>query len=82
MRRISSPDEDIDEQHIHLFEYDGSNNMIYHGISEPGSIQSAALWQIKKFSYDGAGNLISLLYADGSLGFSKVWNNRAAYAYL
>ena len=61
--------------------YDGSGNMIYYGIAQPGTAVGSALWQIRKLDYDGSGNLLDMLYAGGSRSFTNVWNNRVGLSY-
>lgn len=61
--------------------YDANGNMIYYGIAIPGTALSAAAWQIRKLDYDASGNLLDVLYANGSRAFSNVWNNRVALSY-
>uniref|UniRef100_A0A6M3IVP4 Uncharacterized protein n=1 Tax=viral metagenome TaxID=1070528 RepID=A0A6M3IVP4_9ZZZZ len=60
--------------------YTGSN-AIYIGLAFPGADKASAVWQIKKLSYDGLGNMTELRYADATDDFKKVWNDRASYDY-
>lgn len=39
-----------------------------------GTAKSAALWQIRKLTYDANGDLIDIAY-------EYVWNNRVTYSY-
>lgn len=62
-------------------EYDSNGNMIYYGLAIPGSSTSDSVWQIRQLTYDVSGNLLSILWARGSRGFTNVWTNRATYTY-
>lgn len=64
------------------FDYDGSGNLVYYGVSAPRAATADALWQIRKFEYDGSGNLLSVKYAAGYKDFNQIWDNRAALTYL
>lgn len=64
------------------FDYDVSGNLIYVGVAHPGELTTEAVWQIRKFAYDGSGNLLSVLYANASKKFDQIWDNRAALTYL
>lgn len=68
-------------QYIPEFDYDGSGNVIYAGIAQPGTAIATAAWQIRKFTYDGAGNLLAGGYANGSRAFNQAWTGRAGLAY-
>ena len=56
-------------------------NITYVGYAVPGSSEDEAKWQIRKFEYDASGNLIAVKFAEGTVGFDKIWNNRASYTY-
>ena len=62
------------------FAYDGADNLIYAGRAAIGSAKSAAVWQIKKFTYSGT-NLTDEQWAGGTSAFDKVWNDRASLSY-
>ena|SRR3990167_745987 len=64
-----------------VLDYDGSNNLIYSGLASPGSSKAVAVWQIKKYTYDGSSNLTDIQYADGNLEYDNIWNNRASGSY-
>jgi hypothetical protein len=64
-----------------LLAFDVSGNLIYFGLAVPGSSPASAVWQIRKLDYSGAGNVIDVLFANGSLLFNSVWNDRATYPY-
>lgn len=65
---------------IQLFDYDGSNHVIYQGWAQPGTSTSADGWRIKQLNYTGD-NIVSILWPSGSPAFSFVWSNRATYTY-
>ena len=55
---------------------------IYVGIAAPGSATSAAVWQIKKITYDANSNPTVVQYANGSSNFNAIWDDRVAgYTY-
>jgi len=56
-------------------------NVTYVGYAEPGTGENEPKWQIRKFEYDEAGNLVAVKFAEGTIGFDKVWNNRTSYTY-
>ncbi len=51
----------------------------YIGIATPGTATSAALWQIKRILVTGT--LTAIEFSGGTLGFDKVWDNRASLTY-
>ena len=62
------------------FENNGDGNPIYWGEAEPGSAKSSAVWRIKKLTWSGS-SVTDIQWADGTTGFSKVWDDRASYTY-
>ncbi len=63
-------------------EYDASDNPIYVGQAAPGTADTAAAWQIRKYTYDGNNNIAAREFAAGDNSYNKIWNNRASYDYL
>ena len=61
-------------------DYDDASNLIYAGLTEPGSITSQASWQIKKLTWSGS-NLTSVEWADGNRDFDNIWDNRTGLDY-
>lgn len=61
-------------------DYSGSNP-IYIGKAVQGSAKASAVWQIRKLTFDGSNNMTDIQYANGSLAFNAIWNNRAALSY-
>lgn len=66
--------------HSFVAEWSGTN-LVYMGLAKTGSLTSDAVWQIRKFTYDGSGNLLTMLYANGNPDYSNVWDNRASLSY-
>lgn len=67
-------------------EYDGSNNLIYAGFARPGAAEGTLIWQISKMTYDGSGNLLTIVWpinADGAVSndYEFSWTARATYTY-
>ncbi len=62
-------------------DFDGNGNLIYIGLAIPGTPQYIPAWQIRKLTYDGSGNLLTITWADGSRSFNYVWDNRASLTY-
>lgn len=60
--------------HVQRKEYDGSNNVIYHGEAERGTSVDADRWRINKYTYTGAN--VTLI----EVGFGS-WTNRATLTY-
>ena len=57
-----------------------SGNVTYIGKAARGSLDAAAVWQIKKIIIVGA--VITVSFADKVDMFTKVWDDRASYTYL
>lgn len=60
-------------------------NIIYKGYARPGSLTSAAVWQIAKLTYSGD-NVTEILWPENSNGaasseFNFEWDERATYTY-
>jgi YD repeat-containing protein len=62
-------------------DYVSGTDPIYIGRANPGSLPSASAWQICKLTYDGSGNPLSILFANGSRAFDQVWDSRASLSY-
>jgi len=62
-------------------DYNGGLNATYIGYAVPGTVTSASGWQIRFVTYDGNNNPLTITYANGSMGFSFIWANRAGYSY-
>lgn len=53
----------------------------YIGVAAPGSASNAAVWQIRKITYSGAGKPTAIQYADGDLKFDNVWDSPEGRSY-
>ena len=60
-------------------ENDVSGNAVYIGWAKSGSATDAAVWLIKKFTYDANDAVTRSQIADGNLSFVHVWDDRASY---
>lgn len=68
-------------QYTTEYDYDVSNNATYYGIAPTGSSTSANVWQIRQLTYSVTGNLLSMLYANGSRAFNSAWTSRGGLSY-
>lgn len=68
-----------------LFDYDGGANVVYEGWARsernPNANKDKAIWFIKKYTYDVAGNVTLIQTALGNTNESHIWDNRAALTY-
>lgn len=53
---------------------------IYKGEAAPGSLPSAPVWRIRKYTFT-IGDDMTEAWADGTAEFDKVWDNRTGYVY-
>lgn len=60
--------------------YDGNSSLEYIGLAPPGTLTSAAGWQIRRVYYSGL-NPIAIRWADGNRYFDNVWDDRAGLTY-
>ena len=74
-------DSTLTAKYTTMTDYSGGDNLIYCGLAVTGSSTAAAVWQIRKFTYDGNSKPASIVFASGSLNYSYVWDNRAGYTY-
>lgn len=56
-------------------------NVIYYGEAPPGSATTAAVWSIRKFTYDSNGAMTDMKWAGGSRAPTFVWDDRAGLTY-
>ncbi len=66
-------------------EYSG-NNIIYLAYARQGAAEGDDVWQISKFSYDGAGNIDKRTWPQDATGtpskdYSFSYTDRATYTY-
>lgn len=62
-------------------EYDGNSLLIYFGDATSGSLTSAGVWRIRKLTYDGNGNFVSMTWPNGVVTSTFVWDLRSTYSY-
>ena len=68
------------------FQNDSNGNIIYAGEAEKGSSESATVWKIKLFAYDGNDFLSSITWpensdSNASDNYEFAWSNRASETY-
>jgi hypothetical protein len=68
-------------EYITSLDFVSGANPIYIGSAVPSSATSAAVWQIRKLTYDGSSNLTNIQYAAGTTAFSSIWDNRTLLSY-
>lgn len=52
-----------------------------YGLAAPGTLETAAGWQIREEILDSQGRTIEINFAGGTLEYSQVWSNRATLTY-
>jgi len=62
-------------------EYDASDNAIMVGYSAPGSLNSEAVWLIIRYYNNATGAMTESRFADASIDFNKIWDDRWSYEY-
>jgi hypothetical protein len=65
------------QQYTRLVDTEGVDT--YIGEALPGSNESAPVWRIKRVTEDG--DDITILWANGSAEFDKIWDDRASFTY-
>lgn len=58
-----------------------TGNPIYIGHAYLNQLDTAAVWQIRKLTYDVANNLTTIKFANGSLNADQKWSDRASLSY-
>jgi hypothetical protein len=77
---ISFPFDDTDLQTV--IAYDASNRPEYVGRAPAGAATSAAVWQIRKITYDAVtGLVLTIQFAGGVNDYNSIWDSRAGYSY-
>lgn len=61
-------------------DYDANGNPIYYGVAIAGALTSDPKWRIAKIAYIG-NNPVEVTYADGTVEYNHIWDNRLAYTY-
>ena len=60
---------------------DDTGDLTYVGKAIPGSIESAAVWQIFRMDETAGGGDLDIEWADGESAFDKVWDDRMTLSY-
>lgn len=72
------------------YDYDGAGNLIYQGwalATQPNQaapaapLSSAAIWTIKRYTYNGSNQLTKAEWANGNNNAMNIWDDRAALNY-
>jgi len=58
-----------------------SATRILYGFSAPGTLESAASWQIREETLDSEGRTIAINFAGRTLEYNQIWNNRLTLTY-
>ena len=64
-----------------LFDYRGGTAVVYVGRARQGTKVRNAKWQIQNWTYNAAGDVIAIRYAEGSDDFGFRWTRRTTYTY-
>ena len=71
---------DLQDNLRQIFDYDGGSQVVYMGRAQPNATKSDSVWQIRKFTIVNS-RVTETNFADGSLEFEKVWNDRTGFDY-
>jgi hypothetical protein len=63
----------------HSTEIDDQPNVTYLGLAQLGALPSEPKWQIRAIIKNGA--FTSVKYANGSIAYDQVWDDRAGLTY-
>jgi hypothetical protein len=58
-----------------------SDTKHYYGFAAPGKLTSDPGWQIRELTLDTNGRSVRVKFANGSLGYDFVWDDRATFDY-
>jgi hypothetical protein len=72
--------EQILDEFIYNYDYDGSNNLIYLGKAKSNTAGSDAAWSIVAFTYSGT-NMVTKRWANGNTAQNNIWDNRVSLSY-
>jgi len=72
---------EVDRDFTVKIENDGNGNPVYVGKAPKGAATSAAVWQVRKLSYDVNQSVTDVQFAGGSNAFDKIYDNRATFTY-
>ena len=62
------------------YKSDNENLIEFIGKANPGTLESAAGWQIRKLEYSGL-RVVGTTFADASDDFDKIWDDRETFDY-
>ena len=71
----------VNQNDIYLIDLTSSLTYEYVGYSQPGTATSASSWKIIRITLDSNGRDIAKTFANGSLAYAAVWDNRTTYSY-
>lgn len=63
------------------YDYDGSNNQVYVGWTQPGTASSSTGWRIMKQNYNASNFPTDVQWPNASTAFDFIWDQRSAYSY-
>lgn len=73
---------DLNPQLIRNIDDDTANKLLFIGDAPTGTATSAAAWRIFRFDFNvDASADIKKKYAEGSIAFDQIWDDRASLAY-
>jgi len=58
-----------------------SDETLYRGEANPGTLDGANVWRIRKINIAYIDGDVTETWADGSAAFTKVWDDRLSYTY-
>lgn len=59
-----------------------SDNLLYRGEADPGTLTSASLWRVRKITIDAGDSDITETWANGDSNFDKIWDNHLGFTYI
>lgn len=78
---VYSRDQGLEERLAYVASGNGVGQVEYQGWAQPNAAQSAAMWRIRRFTYDSSHRVTAIEWAGGDDAFNGVWNDRATLAY-
>jgi len=70
---------EIFDDGVNIIRADGQPT--YRGRAAPGYDTNEAKWQVVKYFYSAADEVVKIIYAEGDAGFNHVYDERAGYTY-
>lgn len=69
-----------------IIDFAAGSQPVYIGWATPGVVTSRPAWKIRKLTYtttpDGSSQVSQIQYANGDVGFTQIWDNRANSALI